>query len=146
MSTHGWNIEGPGGAEPIEQFMRYGLAMEYGMPAIGMAMREFRAILRTIRIIRRPISTAAKPWSVSAGWMRRASCTRGGRGDARKGDLTRGMKCRPRWICWSKERVAIRKFGPWRSLASALAWGARGPGFKSRRPDHFFKDSQISLS
>jgi hypothetical protein len=26
-------------------------------------------------------------------------------------------------------------FGPWRSLASALAWGARGPGFKSRRPD-----------
>ena len=25
--------------------------------------------------------------------------------------------------------------GPWRSLASALAWGARGPGFKSRRPD-----------
>ena len=27
--------------------------------------------------------------------------------------------------------------GPWRSLASALAWGARGPGFKSRRPDHF---------
>ena len=28
-----------------------------------------------------------------------------------------------------------RKFGPWRSLASALAWGARGPEFKSRRPD-----------
>ena len=27
------------------------------------------------------------------------------------------------------------EFGPWRSLASALAWGARGPGFKSRRPD-----------
>src|SRR5215472_2433746 len=27
------------------------------------------------------------------------------------------------------------RFGPWRSLASALAWGARGPGFKSRRPD-----------
>src|SRR5580700_3932351 len=27
------------------------------------------------------------------------------------------------------------KFGPWRSLASALAWGARGPEFKSRRPD-----------
>ena len=26
-------------------------------------------------------------------------------------------------------------FGPWRSLASALAWGARGPEFKSRRPD-----------
>src|SRR6202451_4244744 len=23
----------------------------------------------------------------------------------------------------------------WRSLASALAWGARGPGFKSRQPD-----------
>src|ERR1700686_2685632 len=28
-----------------------------------------------------------------------------------------------------------RKFGLWRSLASALAWGARGPGFKSRQPD-----------
>ena len=28
-----------------------------------------------------------------------------------------------------------RRFGPWRSLASALAWGARGPEFKSRRPD-----------
>src|ERR1022692_1704310 len=28
-----------------------------------------------------------------------------------------------------------RSFGPWRSLASALAWGARGPEFKSRRPD-----------
>src|SRR5437868_5475717 len=27
------------------------------------------------------------------------------------------------------------KFGLWRSLASALAWGARGPGFKSRQPD-----------
>src|SRR5437879_2042387 len=27
------------------------------------------------------------------------------------------------------------RFGPWRSLASALAWGARGPEFKSRRPD-----------
>ena len=28
-----------------------------------------------------------------------------------------------------------RGIGPWRSLASALAWGARGPEFKSRRPD-----------
>ncbi len=27
------------------------------------------------------------------------------------------------------------EIGPWRSLASALAWGARGPEFKSRRPD-----------
>ena len=26
-------------------------------------------------------------------------------------------------------------FGTWRSPASALAWGARGRGFKSRRPD-----------
>jgi hypothetical protein len=25
--------------------------------------------------------------------------------------------------------------GPWRSLASALAWGARGREFESRRPD-----------
>ena len=31
--------------------------------------------------------------------------------------------------------VYTGEFGPWRSLASALAWGARGPGFKSRRPD-----------
>ena len=29
----------------------------------------------------------------------------------------------------------LKKFGLWRSLASALAWGARGPGFKSRQPD-----------
>jgi hypothetical protein len=29
--------------------------------------------------------------------------------------------------------------GPWRSLASALAWGARGPEFKSRRPDQSFQ-------
>src|SRR5580658_7348123 len=28
-----------------------------------------------------------------------------------------------------------REFGLWRSLASALAWGARGPEFKSRQPD-----------
>ena len=27
--------------------------------------------------------------------------------------------------------------GAWRSLASALAWGARGPRFKSGRPDWF---------
>ena len=27
------------------------------------------------------------------------------------------------------------EFGLWRSLASALAWGARGPEFKSRQPD-----------
>jgi hypothetical protein len=35
------------------------------------------------------------------------------------------------------ETLVIRSVtnGPWRSLASALAWGARGPGFKSRRPD-----------
>ena len=26
--------------------------------------------------------------------------------------------------------------GAWRSPASALAWGVRGPGFESRRPDH----------
>ena len=29
----------------------------------------------------------------------------------------------------------LKGFGLWRSLASALAWGARGPGFKSRQPD-----------
>jgi hypothetical protein len=32
-------------------------------------------------------------------------------------------------------RATIVCFGLWRSLASALAWGARGPGFKSRQPD-----------
>ena len=38
---------------------------------------------------------------------------------------------------WPLPRPVIELFlfGPWRSLASALAWGARGPEFKSRRPD-----------
>src|SRR5690349_20386229 len=36
-----------------------------------------------------------------------------------------------------KAGVRLERFGPWRSLASALAWGARGPGFKSRQPDQF---------
>jgi hypothetical protein len=35
----------------------------------------------------------------------------------------------------TKASVRLERFGPWRSLASALAWGARGPGFKSPRPD-----------
>ena len=30
-------------------------------------------------------------------------------------------------------------FGLWRSLASALAWGARGRGFESRQPDQPFQ-------
>ena len=34
----------------------------------------------------------------------------------------------------------LYRIGLWRSLASALAWGARGPEFKSRQPD------QIPLS
>ncbi len=34
-----------------------------------------------------------------------------------------------------KRCARMDSFGPWRSLASALAWGARGPEFKSRRPD-----------
>ena len=38
------------------------------------------------------------------------------------------------------------EFGPWRSLASALAWGARGPGFKSRRPDQPTSDRILGLS
>jgi hypothetical protein len=33
--------------------------------------------------------------------------------------------------------IVDRQLGTWRSLASALAWGARGRGFKSRRPDLF---------
>ncbi len=32
--------------------------------------------------------------------------------------------------------------GTWRSLVSALAWGARGRRFKSSRPDHWVKDPQ----
>ena len=32
--------------------------------------------------------------------------------------------------------LASNSVGAWRRLASALAWGARGHGFKSRRPDH----------
>jgi hypothetical protein len=35
------------------------------------------------------------------------------------------------------------RFGPWRSLASALAWGARGPEFKSRRPDQLNSSKSI---
>jgi hypothetical protein len=36
------------------------------------------------------------------------------------------------------------EFGLWRSLASALAWGARGPGFKSRQPDQIsYRLSQL---
>ena len=31
-----------------------------------------------------------------------------------------------------------KMYGAWRSPASALAWGARGPGFKSQCPDSFF--------
>ena len=34
--------------------------------------------------------------------------------------------------CYTSDSLNI---GLWRSLASALAWGARGPGFKSRQPD-----------
>jgi hypothetical protein len=30
----------------------------------------------------------------------------------------------------------VRRNGLWRSLVSALDWGSRGPGFKSRQPDH----------
>ena len=34
--------------------------------------------------------------------------------------------------CYSS---ACKAIGVWRSLASALAWGARGHGFESRHPD-----------
>ena len=30
---------------------------------------------------------------------------------------------------------SLQDIGAWRSPASALAWGVRGPGFESRRPD-----------
>ena len=39
-------------------------------------------------------------------------------------------------IAFAQPDATLDKFGLWRSLASALAWGARGPGFKSRQPDH----------
>src|SRR5262249_34402474 len=42
-----------------------------------------------------------------------------------------------------REPCTIGFFGPWRSLASALAWGARGPGFKSRRPDQTFSNTYV---
>jgi hypothetical protein len=36
----------------------------------------------------------------------------------------------------ARGRVAIQQYhGLWRSLVSALDWGSRGPGFKSRQPD-----------
>jgi hypothetical protein len=37
-------------------------------------------------------------------------------------------------------RYNLCQFGAWRSPASALAWGARGPGFKSQRPDWRLRD------
>jgi hypothetical protein len=37
----------------------------------------------------------------------------------------------------SSRKRRKRYIGAWRSLASALQWGCRGPGFKSRRPDFF---------
>jgi hypothetical protein len=33
--------------------------------------------------------------------------------------------------------------GLWRSLVSALDWGSRGPGFKSRQPDHLDAGQRI---
>ena len=38
------------------------------------------------------------------------------------------------------------KFGAWRSPASALAWGVRGPGFESRRPDFGNHNFVISIA
>ena len=38
-------------------------------------------------------------------------------------------------MTWTQFHVLKSNFGLWRSLASALAWGARGPEFKSRQPD-----------
>ena len=31
-------------------------------------------------------------------------------------------------------------------LGSALAWGARGREFESRRPDHFYKTARLKTS
>jgi hypothetical protein len=46
----------------------------------------------------------------------------------------RHLPTRKSWASGSNTRPK-RQIGAWRSPASALAWGARGPGFKSRRPD-----------
>lgn len=34
------------------------------------------------------------------------------------------------------------RHGLWRSLVSALVWGTRGPGFKSRQPDSATKEQR----
>src|SRR5262249_43202016 len=44
----------------------------------------------------------------------------------------------------NQDRRHRRSDGTWRSLASALAWGARGRGFKSRRPDSSRKEALLS--
>ena len=36
-----------------------------------------------------------------------------------------------------KAAIIISQIGAWRSPASALAWGVRGPGFESQRPDFY---------
>jgi hypothetical protein len=39
---------------------------------------------------------------------------------------------RPECCCYNR---VLTRSGLWRSLVSALDWGSRGPGFKSRQPD-----------
>ncbi len=48
----------------------------------------------------------------------------------------RGLPEPPNWTIISPLDQTI-SIGAWRSPASALAWGARGPGFKSQRPDRW---------
>src|ERR1700733_1110645 len=40
----------------------------------------------------------------------------------------------------------LTRSGLWRSLVSALDWGSRGPGFKSRQPDSLALASALRLS
>ena len=65
----------------------------------------------------RLLTTAGSGWStiLQSFWFRPRSGESSGYALVRSASTTRGL---------------------WRSLVSALDWGSRGPGFKSRQPDH----------
>ena len=126
---------------PRDSFARYGLAMEYRNAGdLEAAMREFRALMAVESGLfgslfpRGADAGAAGP----AGRSARRCTGRVSKRPRARAICTRASELQARWICWGSEACTIVKFGPWRSLASALAWGARGPEFKSRRPDQPF--------